>query len=274
MSISLIRQQEVLGKTFSVYGDFENPLFLAKDVAEWIDYSKTSEGYYNVSKMLMSIDEEEKTTITISNSETGRACNQAFLTEDGLYEVLMLSRKPFAKLFKKEVKKILHSIRTNGGYIAGQENLSEEELIAKALVVAHNVIEQKDKRIAELTPQAQGYLEYVDRGRFCNFRDAANYMHIPQNEFMNLLRSKYIYKNSAGEYRCYAQYNELFALRPFTKGNQTGQQLMLTIAGLNHFGRALGEMHKERQQEIWQNAHKAAETLLKGMKPCFGTCAI
>jgi len=133
--------------------------------------------------------------------------------------------------------------------------------------------EQSDQ-IAELTPQAQGYLEYVDRGRFCNFRDAANYMHITQNEFMDLLRSKYIYKNSVGEYRCYAQYNELFALRPFTKGDQTGQQLMLTIAGLNHFGRVLGEMHKERQQEIWQSAHEAAETLLKGMKPCFGTCAI
>ena len=271
MSISLIRQQEVLGKTFSVYGDFENPLFLAKDVAEWIEHS-------NVTSMLASIDDEEKLVI-----EPSKDClvgsfqantKYSFLTEDGLYEVLMLSRKPFAKLFKKEVKKILHSIRTNGGYITGQENLSEEELIAKALVVAHNVIEQKDKRIAELTPQAQGYLEYVDRGRFCNFRDAANYMHIPQNEFMDLLRSKYVYKNSVGEYRCYAQYNELFALRPFTKGDQTGQQLMLTIAGLNYFGRVVSEMHKERQQEIWQSAHEAAETLLKGMKPCFGTCAI
>lgn len=145
----------------------------------------------------------------------------------------------------------------------------EEELANLRAINA----EQSDQ-IAELTPQAQGYLEYVDRGRFCNFRDAANYMHIPQNEFMDLLRSKYIYKNSVGEYRCYAQYNELFALRPFTKGEQTGQQLMLTIAGLNYFGRVLSEMHKERQQEIWQSAHEAAETLLKGMKPCFGTCAI
>ncbi len=42
----------VLGKKFRVYGTFEKPLFLAKEVAEWIDYSKTSEGYYNVSKML------------------------------------------------------------------------------------------------------------------------------------------------------------------------------------------------------------------------------
>ena len=270
MGVSLIRQQEVLGKTFSVYGDFENPLFLAKDVAEWIEHS-------NVTSMLASIDDEEKLVI-----EPSKDClvgsfqantKYSFLTEDGLYEVLMLSRKPFAKLFKKEVKKILHSIRTNGGYIAGQEELSEQELMAKALIVANNVIAQKDSQIAELKPKAQGYLNYVDRGRFCNLRDAAGYLKIPQNEFMDLLRSKYIYKNSMGEYRCYAQYSDCFALRPFTRGDQTGQQLMLTIEGLNYFGRVVSEIHKERQQEIWESAHEAAETLLQGMKPCFGTCA-
>lgn len=63
----------------------ENPLFLAKDVAELIDYSKTSQGYYNTSKMLMSIDGEEKITITNCNS----GGSKVFLTEDGLYEVLI-----------------------------------------------------------------------------------------------------------------------------------------------------------------------------------------
>lgn len=50
--------------------------------------------------MLMTIDEEEKFTITNSNS----GGKKVFLTEDGLYEVLMQSRKPIAKAFKKEVK--------------------------------------------------------------------------------------------------------------------------------------------------------------------------
>ena len=47
----------------------------------------------------------------------------SFLTENGLYEVLMLSRKPQAKPFKKKVKEILKSIRKNGAYIHNQENL-------------------------------------------------------------------------------------------------------------------------------------------------------
>ena len=79
-----------------------NPLFLAKDVAEWIDYSKTSQGYYNVSKMLMPVDEEEKLVARLFTS--GQHREMWFLTEDGLYEVLFLSRKPIAKAFKKDVK--------------------------------------------------------------------------------------------------------------------------------------------------------------------------
>lgn len=85
-----------MGRNFKVYGTPENPLFLAKDVAEWIDYSKTSQGYYNTSKMLMTIDEEEKICVNNPYALQGQQ-EQWFLTEDGLYEVLMQSRKPIAK---------------------------------------------------------------------------------------------------------------------------------------------------------------------------------
>ncbi|MCC0679503.1 phage antirepressor KilAC domain-containing protein [Clostridioides sp. ES-S-0005-03] len=144
-NLQTIKEQELLGKEFRVYGTLENPLFLARDVAEWIDYSKTSEGYYNTSKMLMSIDEEEKVTITNSNS----GGNKLFLTEDGLYEVLMQSRKPIAKQFKKEVKKILKEIRKTGGYIHTTEDMSDDEIMAIALQVAQKTIEKKSKEIEE-----------------------------------------------------------------------------------------------------------------------------
>ena len=113
-NLQVLDQRELLGKNFTVYGDFENPLFLAKDVAEWIDYSKSSEGYYNTTKMLATVEDDEKLTITNGNSG-GR---QTFLTEDGLYEVLMQSRKPIAKTFKREVKIILKAIRQTGQYHA------------------------------------------------------------------------------------------------------------------------------------------------------------
>ena len=109
--LKVLNEQEVLGKQFRVYGTADEPLFLAKDVAEWIEYSVS-----NVSKMLAVVDDEEKTIRTIVTSGSNYQTEAWFLTEDGLYEVLMQSRKPIAKQFKKEVKEILKTIRKHGIY--------------------------------------------------------------------------------------------------------------------------------------------------------------
>lgn len=109
--LKVLNEQEVLGKQFRVYGTAEEPLFLAKDVAEWIEYSVS-----NVSKMLAVVDDEEKTIRTIVTSGSNYQTEAWFLTEDGLYEVLMQSRKPITKQFKKEVKEILKTIRKHGIY--------------------------------------------------------------------------------------------------------------------------------------------------------------
>ena len=121
--IQIIEERKVLGQDFKIYGTFENPLFLAKDVAEWIEHNKPSE-------MLQNIDNEEKLKAIISHSGQNR--EMWFLTEDGLYEVLMQSRKPQAKAFKKEVKKILKEIRKTGTYITKQPKEELEELKIRA----------------------------------------------------------------------------------------------------------------------------------------------
>jgi len=94
-------------------------LFLAKDVAEWIDYSRTGNGSPDVSKMLQAIDDDEKLIRTLFVSGQNRQV--WMVTEDGLYEVLMQSRKPIAKEFKKQVKEILKTIRKTGGFVADSE---------------------------------------------------------------------------------------------------------------------------------------------------------
>ena len=115
--LQIINQQEVLGKDFKIYGTKDNPLFLAKDVAEWIEHSKPS-------MMLNSIDEEEKLKETLFTSGQNR--EMWFLTEDGLYEVLMQSRKPIAKQFKKQVKQLLKKLRLEQFII--DENINKENL--------------------------------------------------------------------------------------------------------------------------------------------------
>jgi prophage antirepressor-like protein len=132
--IQVLSETELLGHKFTVYGTAENPLFLAKEVAECIDYAKRSNGSYNTTMMLQSVDEEEK----VANIVDTLGGNQQvwFLTEDGLYEVLMQSRKPIAKEFKKGVKEILKSIRKTGGYLATKSDDTPEEIMARALTIA------------------------------------------------------------------------------------------------------------------------------------------
>jgi toxin-antitoxin system, toxin component, bro family len=107
--LKVIEEREVLGKEVKIYGDFENPLFVAQDVADWLEYDKSS-----INKMLANVDESEKLVGKIFRSGQNR--DVTMLTEDGLYEVLMLSTKPNAKPFKKQVKEILKTIRKTGSY--------------------------------------------------------------------------------------------------------------------------------------------------------------
>lgn len=136
--LQIIDERELLGKQLRIYGDFQNPLFLAKDVAEWIEHS-------NVTKMLNGIDKTEKIVIKIptNNLLVGLQSNTeyTFLTEEGLYEVLMQSRKPIAKEFKKKVKEILKDVRKYGMY-ATDELLDNPDLIIK---MATRLKEEKAK---------------------------------------------------------------------------------------------------------------------------------
>jgi possible bacteriophage antirepressor len=139
----VIDERVVFEKKFRVYGDFENPLFLARDVAEWIEYDKEKVG-----QMLNTIDNDEKMTSPIYYS--GQVRNMWFVTEDGLYEVLMQSRKPIAKQWKKKVKEILKEIRKTGTYT--RPLTPAEQLLAQAQLMVDmenrlNILEKNNARL-------------------------------------------------------------------------------------------------------------------------------
>lgn len=138
--LAVIQQQEILGKPFTLYGDFENPLFLAKEVAEWIEHS-------NVSMMLQTIDDDEKVVNIVYT--LGGNQEAWFLTENGVYEVLMQSRKPIAKQFKKEVKAVLRSIRKHGAYITA-EKLEEMLLTPDTLIKLCTALKQEQQKNKKL----------------------------------------------------------------------------------------------------------------------------
>lgn len=144
-NIAVIKEQEVLGKDFKVYGTFDNPLFLAKDVAGWIEHS-------NVTDMVSRVDSDEVTKLNLGGLQG--ECN--FLTEDGLYEVLMQSRKPIAKQFKTEVKKILKEIRKTGSYTS-RPMTQTEMLLAQAQAMVE--IERKANFALEKTEEMSAKID-------------------------------------------------------------------------------------------------------------------
>lgn len=208
-NIAVFNQQEVLGQNFKVYGDIENPLFLAKDVAEWIDYAfkDARKIHRDVSKMLQSIDEDEKLKAKIS----GEDCSPQemwFVTEDGLYEILMLSRKPIAKQFKKEVKKILKELRLNGKVELVQDSYMIEDPVARAerwieeqkelQLALQTIEEQKPKAIfADAVQTADTTIPIGDLAKLLN----QNGIEIGRNRLFSWLREHgYLIKAKTAEY--------------------------------------------------------------------------
>ena len=148
--IRIISKSTFLDKEIDVWGSVENPLFRANDVQNWL-------GLKNVSRAVANVDVDERLNLKLS-----RGGSMWFLTEEGVYELLMQSRKPIAKQFKKGVKKILHEIRTKGGYIATNENDSDEDIMARAYVIAQRTLARREERIRQLETQTEQQAETIN----------------------------------------------------------------------------------------------------------------
>lgn len=129
------------------------PMFCLADVCKALEISNVG----NVKQRL-----SEKGIHTADTPTKGGMQKMTFISEANLYKTIFQSRKESAERFTEWVtSEVLPSIRKNGGYIAGQETLSDEELMAKALLVANNkiaerdkIIEQKQARIEQMKPKA------------------------------------------------------------------------------------------------------------------------
>ncbi|MDR4984631.1 BRO family protein [Bacillus cereus] len=119
--LTVVQQQDVLGQPFKVYGTVEDPLFLAKDVAEWIEHNQPS-------RVANLVDEDEKDDVGL-NDAIGRTQNTSIINESGLYSLGITSRKPQAKAFKKWITSdVIPTIRKTGAYFQADR---EEEAIHK-----------------------------------------------------------------------------------------------------------------------------------------------
>lgn len=150
------------------------PWFVAKDVCDILELT-------NPAVALQSLDDDEKTNLSNSYvwSEPGR--RPLIISEPGLYRLVMRSRKPEAKEFQRWVThEVLPQIRKTGGYIPTSESDSDEDIMARAVLVAQKTIKQKNQQIAsqqsridELQPKASAWDNFVDIDDALSVRDSA-----------------------------------------------------------------------------------------------------
>lgn len=163
-------------------------LFCASDAAKALGYAKPQNA----------IAAHCKGALKRGILTPGGEQEMSFIPESDLYRLIFSSKLPNAEKFTDWVTgEVLPSIRKNGGYIAGQEELSPQELMAKALLVANKTLADREARISELTvqnqimaPKAEYFDALVDRNLLTNFRETAKELGIPPKAFVDWLLAK------------------------------------------------------------------------------------
>lgn len=127
-------------RTIEIDGE---PWFVGKDVAEALGYSNARKA------VLVHVDAEDK---GVTKWDTlGGTQQMTIINESGLYSLILSSKLPSAKEFKHWVtSEVLPSIRKNGAYIRNQENMTPAEIVARGLIAAQKIIEEREKEIVHL----------------------------------------------------------------------------------------------------------------------------
>lgn len=121
------------------------PWFVAADVCRALEVKNNRDA-------INRLDNDEKNTVALTDGNRGNP-NTTIVNEPGLYTLVLGSRKPEAKQFKRWIThEVIPSIRKTGGYIKDQETMTDAELMAKALMVAQRQIEERNLQIEQMKP--------------------------------------------------------------------------------------------------------------------------
>lgn len=228
-------------RTLEIDGE---PYFVGKDVAEVL-------GYNNPQKALRDhIDDEDR---TVNKLFTVNGTKGILINESGLYSLILSSKLPSAKKFKRWVtSEVLPSIRKHGAYMT-QETIEQAILnpdtlikLATALKDEQNKNKQLQAVNSELAvnnqimkPKAEYFDELVDRNLLTNLRETAKQLEIKQKDFISfLLEKKYLYRDKRGKLMPYANKNNgLFEIKEtFNEKTQwSGTQTLVTPKGRETF---------------------------------------
>ena len=225
------------------------PWLVGKDVADILGYVNSRDA------LAKHVDEDDKLTSQIATA--GQMRNQTVINESGLYSLILTSKLPQAKEFKRWVtSEVLPSIRKHGAYMTDQVayNITHnKQALADLLLMAGNQLKEKEAVIKHLEaekavlsventimkPKADYFDELVDRNLLTSFRETAKQLKIKERKFIDfLMEKKYIYRDKKGKLQPTANKNDgLFEVKETLneKTQWAGTQTLITPKGRETF---------------------------------------
>lgn len=218
----------------------EEPLFIARDIANILDYSKTS-------NMLDRLDEDDKVKLNYSDSvslglENVNSQGMYFINESGLYSAILGSKKLEAKQFKKWItSEVLPSIRKHGVYMS--EDIIEQTLNNPDFIIqlANQLKQEKEQRLLaeqqleEQKPKVEIYNELVSQDGLFNFKQIGDLFGYGRNKLFEMLRNESILSDNRFNWNLpYSQYERYFKVKIIPRRTSNGvENICTTLCTIN-----------------------------------------
>ena len=197
-------RNEQFGEIRTMVDEKGEPWFVGTDVAKMLGYNQSDKA------ILRHTDEDDRMKCTVTDN-LGRGQSTFVINESGLYSLVLASKLPQAKAFKRWVTaEVLPQIRKTGGYIPlkdqeGRE-LTDLEIMCRAMMIMKKSIEQKEQLIADLQPKADYVDEVLDSVDCLTMTQVAKGLGMTVHDLTaRLLQDGIIYEQS-GQYMLYAPY--------------------------------------------------------------------
>ena len=181
-------------RTMSIDG---KPWFVANDVARALGYKRPADA----------VTAHCKGSVKHRYLTEGGEQEVKMIPEGDIYRLVVKSHLPKADEFERWIfDSVLPSIRQNGGYIMNQEQMTPEQIVANALIVANNIIEQKNRQIEEMKPKADFFDAVADSKTAISMNDVAKVLDIKgygRNKIFEFLRNEKILDRNNIPYQRY-----------------------------------------------------------------------
>lgn len=156
------------------------PWFVAKDVCAVLGYAKPQNAVAQHCKYAKRLSSNDSLRLT------GQANGITIIPEPDLYRLIMRSNMPYAEQFQTwVVEEVLPRIRKTGGYLMNEENMTEDELVLKAMQVMKNKVDLYRKQLEEQKPKVEAFEQLMDAKGSYSFRDSARILGMQEKQVIN-----------------------------------------------------------------------------------------